>query len=483
MSEAMTTTTSKGAGLTYSWLKGGLLGALAFVVCWGGAISFWRSSDRMPATWELVVYLFGLPVVILVAIWLGHRTFAARQAPAAVAAPAAAGAPGAGAVQTAGLAILAASIRSPHGSSPDELAAAIENHKARPDLDEELVDEDGFPVMTARCSDATDEELQAEITEWFEENGISTLNFNDENWRALTLATAVTQELASYAASELLVQPDAVPKLQLIPIVPSHWSTEHHLAACMWLKHTARQCGWQDKQIGLNEEVLARPDPARPSGVFAQLARDIAAAADAPTLAIVIAFSSNICDETVAHWAESGSLFSSSRTEGAIPGEGAAGLLVSDLNLARTIRSDTCVVVGGMDEARLDSSAEKTRRLDPRLVRELTERVLSRVKVDFSDIAKIVADTDHRSKYTLELMGSTATKMPQLDEAEDVVRVGVATGSCGDVPFMAALVLARHHALELKAPVLAISNGDAYHRVAALVKPASWSPKQSGVEI
>jgi hypothetical protein len=33
-------------------------------------------------------------------------------------------------------------------------------------------------------------------------------------------------------------------------------------------------------------------------------------------------------------------------------------------------------------------------------------------------------------------------------------------------------VLARHHALSLQAPVLAISNGDAYRRVAALVKPA-----------
>jgi hypothetical protein len=374
-------------------------------------------------------------------------------------------------MQATDLAILAASIRLPHGSSPDELAIAIENHKARPDLDKELVDEDGFPVMTARCSDGIDEELQVEITEWFKGNGISTLDFSDENWRALTLATAVTQELAGYASSELLAKAEAEPKLRLIPILPPHWSTEHRLAACMWLKHTTRRCGWPDKQIAVHEDAFARPDGATPSAIFAHLGRD-KATGDAPLLAIVIASASNIDDATVVNWAVNRSLFTASHSDGAVPGEGAAGLLVSELGLARAVRSDTCAVLSGFDEGRLDSSAENTKRIDPKLVRELMERALDRAQVAFADIAKVVADTDHQSKRTLELMSSTAGKMPQLDEAEDIVRVGVSTGTCGDVPFIAAVVLARHYALALHAPVLALSNRHSCRRVAALVRPA-----------
>jgi hypothetical protein len=466
----MTTDKTRSTGVTYGWLKGCLLGALAFAVCWGGAISFWRNSDRMPATWELVLYLFGLPLAILLVIWLGHKTFAARQAPASVATPPAPGTVGTASAQTDGLAILAGSIRSPHGSSPDELAAAIESHKARPDLDEELVDEDGFPVMTARCSDATDEEMQAEITKWFEQNGIFTLNFGDEHWRALILATAVTQELAAYAGSELLSHARGAPKLQLIPILPPDWCTEHRMAACMWLKHTSKQSGWQNNQVELHEEVLANPDAATPSAMFAHLARD--AAADVPLLAIVIACASNICDETVANWAANRSLFTSSRSDGEIPGEGAAGLLVSDLNQARTMKSDRWVVLDGMHEGRRVSPGEKTKRIDPKVLQELTERGLTRVAVDCANVAKVIADADHRSNRMLELLSSTASKMPQLDEAEDILRVGVSTGSCGDVPFVAALVLAHHHVLALESPVLAISNRDAYCRVAALVRPA-----------
>ena len=64
------------------------------------------------------------------------------------------------------LAIIGVSLRLPHGASPEELASAMAGNKARADLDKELVDDDGFPVMTARSSEAVDEVLQEEIAEW-----------------------------------------------------------------------------------------------------------------------------------------------------------------------------------------------------------------------------------------------------------------------------------------------------------------------------
>jgi hypothetical protein len=65
--------------------------------------------------------------------------------------------------------------------------------------------------------------------------------------------------------------------------------------------------------------------------------------------------------------------------------------------------------------------------------------------------------------------------LPQLDETDDVVRVGAASGTCGAVPFIAALVLGRHYVLEREAAVLCVSNEDAYRRVVALIRPSALS--------
>jgi len=55
--------------------------------------------------------------------------------------------------------------------------------------------------------------------------------------------------------------------------------------------------------------------------------------------------------------------------------------------------------------------------------------------------------------------------------ADDIVRIGLASGSCGAVPVITVLALARHYARERNAPVLCVSNEDPFLRGAALVRP------------
>jgi hypothetical protein len=196
------------------------------------------------------------------------------------------------------------------------------------------------------------------------------------------------------------------------------------------------------------------------------------AAIDAPLAAMVVACASHIGDETIAQWAANASLFTSSQPQGQIPGEGAAGLLVTDLRQARSIEGAAFALLDPMVEARRDSSADGSKRADPKLLGELAEHALKRGAAELSDVALIVADTGHRSNRMLELMALASASMPQLDGAADVVRVGVANGTCGAVPFVTALALARHQALERGAPVLCISNEDPYLRCAALIRPA-----------
>ncbi|RJG09474.1 hypothetical protein [Massilia cavernae] len=468
----ISTTSLGGSSPIPGWLKGSLLAVPIVGVCWAGAIWHWRSSASTPDTIDLLLYLVALPAGLLLAFWIGRQLTAARPAAPVVATAAQPAMTAEVSPGTPPLAILAASIRSPLGTSPEELAIAIADNKARADLDPDLVDGEGFPLMTARSDGARDDALQEEITEWLVQNSVPEPYFNDEQWRAITLATAVAGELASHAAGDLIPAEGVPTTLHLVPILPPAWRSEQRRAAGMWLKHTVAQFGWPAAQITLAPDT---PDGATPAGVLGRLANQ-AAGGNAPVTAIVLACASHIGEESVAQWAGSASLFTPSRPHGLIPGEGAAGLLVTDLRQARAVDDAVYALVDQVCETQRDSSADDSKRTDSKSLGELAERALKHSQTTPADVAMIVADTGHRSNRALELMGFASAAMPQLDAAADIVSVGVSSGTCGAVPFITALALARHHVLERDAPILCISNEDPVLRGAVLLRPAGSNP-------
>jgi hypothetical protein len=183
---------------------------------------------------------------------------------------------------------------------------------------------------------------------------------------------------------------------------------------------------------------------------------------------MVVACASHVSDETIARWVADNSLFTSLMPQGRIPGEGAAGLLLT--NQASLGETATIALLAGIEEAHRDSSADETKRSDSSLLGELTERALKHSGINAPDVAMLIADTGHRSGRVLELMAHVSAGLPQLDETGDVVRVGIASGTCDAVPFITALVLGRHYVMDRELPVLCISNEDPYRRVVALMR-------------
>jgi hypothetical protein len=451
------------------WLKSGFLALFVFVLCWGGAIAYWRTTRSNPATGELLTYLLGLPATLLLMFFTGRklvsRPATAAASPTKSATPATSTVPS---TQTSPLAILAASLRVPHGASPEELASAIAENKARADLDKDLVDEDGFPVMAARSSEAVDEELQEEIREWLALNGMAELHFSDEQWRAVTLASAVVEELAAETAG-LMDQVNAQTRLQLIPMLPTEWDAVHRRATGMWLKYEVTRNGCAaDRVLVTVDEVMA------PSAIFNRLIQDTAAT-PAPLIAMVVASASHIGEQTIAQWATDGSLFTALQPEGAVPGEGAVGLLIT--NRANLATETALALLDGIEEGHRELSDEATKRSDPKLLGDLAERVLKRNGTNASDVTMLIADTGHRSNRAFELMAHVSAGFPQLEETGDVVRVGVASGTCDAVQFMTALALGTHYVMERGAPVLCISNEDPYCRAVALMRPSNLLSK------
>src|SRR5690606_4592531 len=117
----------------------------------------------MPSPLDLLLVMLGLPLLLLTGLWFGRRLFGRRlltRSPAA-AAPDSAGTPAAAPSSSASaaaptLAILASSLRMPHGESPAALLAALERGNARATLDPELTGDDGYPIMSVRAAAADD---------------------------------------------------------------------------------------------------------------------------------------------------------------------------------------------------------------------------------------------------------------------------------------------------------------------------------------
>jgi len=447
------------------WIKQALIAAAVFVACWGGAIVWWRVSARVPAASEWMLLLFGLPVALLLAGFIGHKWIAQRSAVQADAHPATPACPASATtnpVPARHLAILATALRSPHGASPEELAAAIADNKARPDLDRELGDDDGFPVMCARCPDARDEALREDVSDWLAAHGGIEADFSDEQWRALTLASSVVAELAGRAAIEWTVRDDAMPRLQVLPLLPADWSEGQRAAAAAWLRHAAAQAGWRG-EIGA---AACDTDPVA----------GIAAAGATPSVTLVVAAASHVGDGTVARWASEQTLFTAAQPQGMMPGEGAAGLLLGGAVPAGASDGQAVALLAPLTDALVDEPADEPaderRRGADRVLAGLVARTLAEADVAAGDVAMIVADTGHRSRPVYELMEYAAT-MRQLDGSEDVVRVGAGSGSCGVVPYVTALALGAHYAGARRAPVLCLANEVPGRRIAALVRPVA----------
>ncbi|MBQ5949721.1 hypothetical protein [Massilia sp. ST3] len=361
------------------------------------------------------------------------------------------------------LLILATSLRLPHGATAEALAGAIAEEKTNIDLDPDLLDSDGFPIMAARSQDAVDEALQDEIAEWLSSAGLSTLRLSDEQWRALILGTGVARELAAHAASLLLHRDSTPPLLKLIPVLPSDWQAEQRNAVNKWFEHLVLQFGWPAAHLSIASLPIATEE-ASPAA-FDQLAQDISSSAT-PVAALVIVCASNIGQETVDQWAARAMLFTASRPQGRVPGEGAAGMLLTSPDSLSAEMEEFSML-------RLETRDQK----EAVSLEAMTKKVLDNAALHIADIAMVVADTGIHNKRVLELMQFATVSMPQLDGATDVVRVGAISGCCGDVPFLASLALAHHYACESKGPVLVIGNEDPHHACASLVHaPVSPAP-------
>jgi len=455
----------------HTLFKRALLSSAVVGTSWTGAVSYWRATNRMPSALDLFVWMAALPLVVLLAVWGWRRIAAARAAPAPDAnapgnvAPAVAAPP-----VLPSLAILASAIRTPHGATPAELAQALGEHRARPGLDPELVDDDGFPVLSARADAAVDDALEDDIGAWRAGATIDDPRWTPAQWRALALGTAVAAELLLPATGHprMAAGDDGdhgaagVPLLRIHAVVTPDWNEAQRTAAGAWLAALAVQYGWPAQRVRVASHSASA------AATLAELASHAERGAE-PVLALVLAFGSRVDQAHVDELAMQGALFTATNPQGRVPGEAAAGLLVADAAQATLFDP-------GAPRLQLASTPRGAQasgaRPDTALLRQLAAVLLPEAG-DAAAVRAVFSDTGHASAHLVELMRFAGDALPHLDAGEDLKALGGACGHCGEAPFLATLALAHQHALDSGGAALCVGNEDPLQRTAALVRPAA----------
>jgi len=448
-----------------NWMKRSLLVLGVFGLCWIGAVWYWRSTTRMPDAGDLALAMLVMPLTLITGFVLARKTFAAPDAPAARAgtpvAPELQASQGAqttdanGAVQPQDvaapwmpLAVAGTALRMAHGDSPAELAAAFADGEARLDLDPELTDSQGFPLLAGRVENVALEPIEA----WLSTLKPEPRTPSGQHLRAMALGGDVAADLAAQATA---LGGEGV--LQLLPLLPPDWPATTQALATRWLEHCVTEAGWP------KEQLLVRQPAAGPLAAL-RAASAQAAGNGAPALNLLLAFGSDIDPNAIEHLAVNGKLYGPRNPNGRMPAEGAAGILLQSPKEAG-------------EELRLLALHAK----EEATLRELAEQALA--KANGEKPAYVAADTDHRAALMSDLMQCVEATVPGLDANTSLACIGAACGHTGAVGALAAIALAHEQAAGSGSLALALSNSDPTQRYALLVgplpAPASKAPSLS----
>ncbi|QJE02038.1 hypothetical protein HH212_20105 [Massilia forsythiae] len=507
-----------------SWLKNTVGTAGAFGASWGGAVWYWRAGNRMPDGAELALWLLVLPLAVLALAWgvrAARRRAAAAAAAATAAVPAGAAAaapmPAADAAPLpAGPAIVASALRTPHGDSAAALREALAAG-VQPALDPELVDRQGYPVLSARVAGLDDGAVRDAFASMAPAGGIAAgAALSDAQWRALALAGAAAAELAQvlgghphihggrggsksgaqHAGAAAAAGPNAGPDARAaapLPLLHLHclwggaWSPAQRAAADAFIARQLVAGGWPAQRLAVAARASAAgttadvPPAHAPAGAahddadLAAILAPLAAHTGEARLALVLAGASMLGAASIDALAGAGALCGADTPQGMVPGEGAAALLLADPVQARLLAPDADVlpVLRAFAGAPRDPALDASRRVDAAPLRALARQALQTARCAPQQVAMLAADTDARSSRVMETMALASNELPHLDPAADLAATGAACGACAPVPLLAALALAADAALEHAAPVLCLGNLDARHRTAAVVAPSA----------
>lgn len=432
--------------------------ALFFGVIWIVVLGYWNSSNRAISAADIWMYLVALPLGAAVAIYFAHSFWQRRTASPppsdAAPAPSAAEAPApAERLPGSKIAILGSALICAAGNSVTELAERIKQGDDVVDLDPELRNADGFPIMTARVADLDTSEITASLP-----TDPARKPPREQTLRAVLLAERVVTDCLQGLASTT--------ELSIRCLSADVWTSEEQTFA------------QQRIELALSRLKLKTDSLSWQSGVDAsQTWRDIEQFAlqrphdESHPLLCLVATGSALSASAVDNLAAAGRLFSATNQHGSVPGEAAAALLLSSPEgaLAQQIPTQSLLLVPVCEAV---TQAQSRQRVDHSTLARLFNTVLGEASIAASDIVGVVCDGDHPAPRGAEIASAMTEATEHLDPVAQRASVNAYCGDSGAVAPLLALALGAFQSQELQQPVLTAMLSPEHLRGATLLMPA-----------
>lgn len=462
-------------------LKKGLLVLALFALVWLAVIIWWQESRTLPTGVDIGLYLFALPLALLGALWLGARAVRAARAPKPQPV-ASTDTPQQAPTAVAELRIVAVAARAGAGDDAASIAQALMEQQ-RPELDTELKTLQGYPVFASRAPLLNDDELYAAARErGAHADALGTAGLRVTAMLADIAATLTDEAHRRVTQLDVPARDEDWPLLRFDILLPASWSPPARERARTQVLAAAGV--WPDSRVAATEHA------ARDAMAADTLLRELAATSSddpaTPTWRILLAGDGYIDQDQVAQWDADASLLTHANPQGRVPGEAAAGVLLS---LARnaapaTANADTAKNASFATTPELlvafSPIAQRAKPADARgaapepALAELARDLVERTATAPDSVVHVISDADHRGSRPLEALGVASQLFSHLDASKDCHAVGVACGHTGVAASLLTLAVAGEACMQSDQPVLTLTLQDPALRCASLVyRPAA----------
>ncbi len=473
-----------------SFFKGMALFVATCCLVWVGVLWHWRSTQHDMSMQEVVLYLGLLPLVLFVLMLLARwawRGATASAAAAAVTAPAAAAhvqpaAPD-DAARYSTWQLLCAHGATVLGTQPEDWAAAAEAHAPTPQIDGELRNADGMPVICARVEGVDTEALQDELE--------PLLSSAQARHPKCAMSETMLRALALLREPLAAALGGLAPWATLLAEAPDGPQSARVRVLCAWPAGSNAleievSTAWLVLQLSQGGQGLVAPQrwAVVPTAAAALSGPELWLQADAlfeamrreerQDLLLLLAAHSDVNADAVERLEAAGRLFGSAQPKGVIPGEAAAALLLAPADWPADPQQEQ--VPAHLHRAAVgmrDKPVDGTGRVSHELPQRLVQQALQAARLPSDQVAMIANDANQNTPRGAELFSAMLAELPHLDASADVRMVGHLCGSTGACGTLLSAALAAHCARKAAQPCLALSVGHAQWRAALVARPAA----------
>lgn len=449
---------------------------LVLAIVWALILGWWQSNDFSPSQGEMVLYLFGIPLALIVGYVLLLSFIEHLKKPVEIAAPTApdahnddplarASAANDAAERNWSLSLLAGRVVLASGKSAEEALAALdEGRRLAPSS--RLQDDEGFPAFVAEVPDLDTDTLSEHL------HAAQPALLHTDDSPAFLRALALLDGVLDAARNDIEPLREACQEkfhLSVLCLLPEAWQPA---LMPMIRQYLGDRLAVDLPGVAVEIMVLqAKHEVDALRQLDAAIVRCNRDPLDDEFL-LVLGTVSAVDEDCIAQWAGQGRLFTAARQEGSIPGEGAVALLLTRQATVERLRRDNaltiCRLVHGCRDKRLDAGG----RVGGKLIGGLFERLLETTATEPASINAVLLDTDHRAAHMSEALEGLGEGIAHLDPLKDVLPIGLVAGSLTPIGGLLAIAAAGARSLAENAPVVCLSNHHALERAMLIVRPA-----------